>query len=222
MSYALENFTKSAFSVFDMMLQMQRIGLEAMTMYEPLTAAYLDAVMASQSVGLAAMKSRRSINTPGSVEAPLVATREEVASVEAPMPQVKPIRVRRVVLEKPVQQDVTLQAEPLVEENSRPLALTSLDVPTEVAAEKLDLTEVPVAAEAVHPVEEALPPPESTESAEMVPDTADRDNHGIDQPAQEPAVLDASKTEDEKPPTDDHQPVAPVEPETKSGDQEWH
>src|SRR5690348_7730338 len=43
MSLTSGTTTKSAFPILDMMLQMQRIGLQAMTLYQPMTEALLDA-----------------------------------------------------------------------------------------------------------------------------------------------------------------------------------
>src|SRR3954468_1503367 len=47
MSYTSSNTTKTAFPMLDMMLQMQQIGMRAMSLYQPITAAFLDAAKSS-------------------------------------------------------------------------------------------------------------------------------------------------------------------------------
>ena len=42
MSFTTDNMTKTAFPMLDMMLQMQQIGMRAMSLYQPITAAFLD------------------------------------------------------------------------------------------------------------------------------------------------------------------------------------
>ena len=42
MSYTSDNISKTAFPILDMMMNMQRLGLRALSIYEPLTSALLD------------------------------------------------------------------------------------------------------------------------------------------------------------------------------------
>ena len=48
MSFTSGNMTKSAFSMFDMMMNMQRLGLQAVSAYQPLVSAFLDSTSAAE------------------------------------------------------------------------------------------------------------------------------------------------------------------------------
>src|SRR3954463_10328976 len=48
MSFTTDNMTRSALPMLDMMLQMQRIGIKAMSLYQPVASAFLDAAKASE------------------------------------------------------------------------------------------------------------------------------------------------------------------------------
>jgi hypothetical protein len=56
----------------------------------------------------------------------------------------KTTRVRRVVVENPVQQDVTLHTETVIPERRKPITKSGDDVLTEVTVEMSDFNEVPV------------------------------------------------------------------------------
>ena len=49
MSATAESTTRSGFPVLDMMLQMQRIGMRAMTLYQPIVSAFVESAKSSQS-----------------------------------------------------------------------------------------------------------------------------------------------------------------------------
>jgi len=219
MSNTSENIAKTAFSVIDMMLQMQRIGLRAMTMYEPLTSAYLE--KASQQVGVSAVRSRpaKTLNTN---EEQVIGIGEEVLNVGTRMVQGKTTKVRRVVVEAPVQQDVTLHSETVVLERRRPISSNGNGVLTEVTVEMSDFNEVPVVSKGVRLVEEVLLRKETTARIETIHDTVKRDKLEIDQPTQLPVVFDAMKNQEEGRRADDdqdtEQSVTPVAPEHNSDD----
>jgi len=235
MSYTSETITKSAFSVFDIVLQMQRIGLQAMTMYEPITSAYLDAVMASQSVGLAAMRGW-SVKPQDSMREPVTGVADAVPNIETRKPQEKTVKVRRVAIETPVQQDVIPHTETSVRADGGAMSPTGSDALAEATAEKTDLSEVLLTAEAAHPVEEVLPAQETTASAEPIHEAVKRNEPEIGAPAQEPVAFDASEKQEVKPPAvgnlNETRSVAPVTPETQSAEtqppeirsdeQDWH
>ena len=216
MSYASESIAKSAFSAFDMMLEMQRIGLRAMRAYEPFTSAYLDAAKASQSAGLGAMRNRpaRMVNTS---DEQVIGIGEEVLNVGTRMVQGKTTKVRRVVVETPVQQDVTLHTETVVLERRRPISSNGGDVLSEVTVEMSDFNEVPVVSKGVRLVEEVLLRKETTARTETIHDTVKRDKLEIDQPAQLPVVFDAIKKQEADQPADESsekaQSIDPVAPE---------
>src|SRR3954452_21074792 len=138
MSFTSGNTTKSTFPILDMMLQMQQIGLRAMTMYQPMTAAFLDTAKDMQR-GVASSlfnttRERASYQDRRTHEASgeqVIAVGEEVLNVGTRVVPGKTTRVRRVVVESPVEQDVTLHTETVVMERRRPQASNGQDVLTE-------------------------------------------------------------------------------------------
>src|SRR3954454_20994762 len=137
-----------AFPMLDMMLQMQRLGMRAMTIYQPLASTFLDSALTPQSAGSAGR--RRSFETHNANEEQIIGIGEEVLNVGTRMVPGKTTRVRRVVVESPVQQDVTLHTETVVVERRRPQSGLGQDVLTEVTIEMTDSNEVPVVSKAVH------------------------------------------------------------------------
>jgi stress response protein YsnF len=122
---------------------------------------------------------------------------EEVLNVGTRMVAGKTTRVRRVVIESPVQQDVTLHTETVVLEHRQPVLSSGNDVLTEVTVEMSDYNEVPVVSKSVHLVEEVLLRKEITARIETIHDTVRRDTLEIEQPSNLPVVVQAtSKTED--------------------------
>ena len=83
--------------------------------------------------------------------------------------------MRRVVVESPVEQDVTLHSETVVVERRRPQANIGQDVLTEVTVEMSETNEVPVVSKSVHLVEEVLLRKEVTARTEKIRDTVKRD-----------------------------------------------
>ena len=182
--------------MIDMMLQLQRLGLRAMTMYQPVASAFIDSALTPQSARSAGMR-RRSIETHSSNEEQVIGIGEEVLNVGTRMVPGKTTRVRRVVVQTPVQQDVTLQSETVVLERRRPLSTNGSDVLTEVTVEMSDLNEVPVVSKAVRLVEEVVLRKEVTSHIETIHDTVKRDKLEIEQPSQLPVVLHPTQKQDE-------------------------
>jgi hypothetical protein len=108
----------------------------------------------------------------------------------------KTTRVRRVVVESPVQQDVTLHTETVVMERRRPISSIGQDVLTEVTVEMSESNEVPVVSKSVHLVEEVLLRKEVTARSETIRDTVKRDTLEIEEPSQLPVVFNAAKRQD--------------------------
>jgi len=222
MSSTIDNFTKSAFPMLDMMLQMQRIGMRAMTFYQPLTSAFLNSAKPLQSSDfrptLVQTTEARETN-----EEQVIGIGEEVLNVGTRMVPGKTTRVRRIVEQTPVQQDVTLHTETVVLERRRPISTNGGDVLTEVVVEMSDYNEVPVVSKAVHLVEEVLLRKEITARTETIRDTLKRDKLEIEQPSQLPAVFNpAQKQEDKKRANmnqDRKQSIVPLQAEAGSGDQ---
>jgi len=190
--------------MLDMMLQMQRIGIQAMSLYQPVASAFLDAAKASERTtnprAFGTVHDRGS-ETRVSHEAnaeQVVAIGEEVLNVGTRMVPGKTTRVRRVVVESPVQQDVTLHTETVVVERRRPQSGLGQDVLTEVTIEMTDSNEVPVVSKAVHLVEEVLLRKEVTARTETIRDTVKRDKLEIEEPAQLPVVFKSAQRQDDR------------------------
>jgi stress response protein YsnF len=229
MSFTSSNTTKSAFPILDMMLQMQRIGLRAMTLYQPMTAAFLDAATDMERVVpsslFSAPRDRASYQDRTLHEASgeqVIAVGEEVLNVGTRVVPGKTTRVRRVVVEQPVEQDVTLHSETVVVERRRPQASNGQDVLTEVTVEMSETNEVPVVSKSVHLVEEVLLRKEVTARTEKIRETVKRDKLEIEQPSQAPVVFHAEHRQDDRKRADENhdrkQSVVSIQADGKSGE----
>lgn len=222
LSFTSNDIAKSAFPMFDMILQIQRAGMRALTMYQPMASAFMDSAAASQSASISAMRPR-SGETHTSNQEQIIGLGEETLNVGTRMVPGKTTRVRRVVVQTPVQQDVTLHSETVVLERRRPLSTNGGDVLTEVTVEMSDFNEVPVVSKVVHLVEEVLLRKEVTKRIETVHDTVKRDKLEIEQPSQMPVVFNPEqKQEDHKQSNEDQnkkQSVVPMQVGYKGGDQ---
>jgi stress response protein YsnF len=229
MSFTSGNTTKSGFPILDMMLQMQRIGMQAMTMYQPVTAAFLNAATdmerAVPSRLFSAARDRASYQDRTSYEASgeqVIAVGEEVLNVGTRVVPGKTTRVRRVVVEQPVEQDVTLHSETVVMERRRPQASIGQDVLTEVTVEMSETNEVPVVSKSVHLVEEVLLRKEVTARTEKIRETVKRDKLEIEQPSQLPVMFNADQKQDDRKRTGENherkQSVASIQTDGKSGE----
>jgi hypothetical protein len=195
MSSTSESAINRAFSMFDLMLNMQRAGLRAMTTYQPVASAFFDLAKAFPP---AQPTRSRSTDVSNSDQEQIIGIGEEVLNVGTRMVPGKTTRVRRVVVQTPVQQDVTLHTETVVLERRRPLASNGGDVLTEVTVEMSDFNEVPVVSKAVHLVEEVLLRKEVTARTETIHETVKRDKLEIEQPSQLPVLVDSVRKRDEK------------------------
>jgi len=208
--------------MLDMMLQMQRIGMRAMTLYQPLTSAFLNSANAQQSSGFRPT-SVRTTEAHETSQEQVIGVGQEVLNVGTRMVPGKTTRVRRIVEQTPVQQDVTLHTETVVLERRRPISTSGGDVLTEVIVEMSDYNEVPVVSKAVQLVEEVLLRKEVTARTETIRETVKRDKLEIEQPSQLPAVFNpAQKQEDKKRAglnQDKKQSIVPLQAEVGSGDQ---
>jgi stress response protein YsnF len=218
--------------MLDMMLQMQRIGMQAMSLYKPVTSAFLDAAKANErttnSEIFGTARDRRSetrVSHETNAEQ-VVAIGEEVLSVGTRMVPGKTTRVRRVVVESPVQQDVTLHTETVIVERRRPQSSVGQDVLTEVMIEMTDSNEVPVVSKSVHLVEEVLLRKEVSARTETIRDTVKRDKLEIEEPSQLPVVFNpAQKQADRKHASENQdrkQSVVPMQTDNKSGEPKRH
>jgi len=110
----------------------------------------------------------------------------------------KTTRIRRIVVQTPVQQDVTLHTETVVLERRKPISSNGNEVLTEVTVEMSDFNEVPVVFKAVHLVEEVLLRKEITARTETIHDTVRRDKLEIEQPSNLPVVFQPAAAKQEE------------------------
>jgi hypothetical protein len=204
MSFTSGNMTKSAFSMFDMMMNMQRLGLQAVSAYQPLVSTFLDS---TSSAAERATRPRFDFTRgrPSGLreshdtnEEQVIGVGEEVLNIGTRMVAGKTTRIRRVVVQTPVQQDVTLHTETVVLERRKPTSGPGNEVLTEVTIEMSDFNEVPVVTKAVHLVEEVLLRKEVTARTETIHDTVRRDKLEIEQPSNLPVVFKAAPQQEEK------------------------
>jgi hypothetical protein len=203
MSFTSGNMTKSAFSILDMMMNMQRLGLQAVSAYQPLVSAFLDSASAAEratSPLFGATHGRRSglSELHDTNEEQVIGVGEEVLNVGTRMVPGKTTRIRRVVVQTPVQQDVTLHTETVVLERRKPVSSSGNEVLTEVTVEMSDFNEVPVVSKAVHLVEEVLLRKEVTARTETIHDTVRRDKLEIEQPSNLPVVFQPAAAKQEE------------------------
>jgi hypothetical protein len=161
MSYTSDNMTKSAFPMFDMMMDAQRIGLRAMSIYQPLVSVFLDPTNMAQRAPRSTFRATydrpsESREIHATNEEQVIGVGEEILNVGTRMVPGKTTRIRRVVVETPAQRDVTLHTETVVLERRKPIANSGNDVLTEVTVEMSDFNEVPVVSKPVRLVEEVL------------------------------------------------------------------
>ena len=228
MSLTSTNTTRTAFPMLDMMLQMQRIGLRAMSLYQPVASALLDAPRSAERAPASALfgisGGRATVDAKAEQ---VVAIGEEVLTVGTRTVPGKTTRVRRVVVEAPVEREVTLHTETVVVERRQPRASTGQDVLTEVTVEMSDSNEVPVVSKSVHLVEEVLLRREVTARTETIRDTVKRDTLEIEEPSQLPVVFNAAKQQDDRKRDekrggevqDKKQAVVPMPADVKSSEQ---
>jgi stress response protein YsnF len=232
MSFTANNMTKSAFSMLDMMMNMQRLGLQAASAYQPLVSAFLDSTNAAERATRPLYSAPRGRSSElrevrDTNDEQVIGVGEEILNVGTRMVPGKTTRVRRVVVQTPVQQDVTLHTETVVLERRKPVSNSGNNLLTEVTVEMSDFNEVPVVSKTVHLVEEVLLRKEVTARIETIRDTVRRDTLEIEQPSNLPVAFHAAakqeaKKQDESPTDeiqDKKQLVASPQTGNKAGDQ---
>jgi stress response protein YsnF len=223
MSFASNDTTKNAFSVLDMLMIMQRLSLQA---YQPFVSALLDSTIVAERAarplfGAARGRPSELRELHETNEEQVIGVGEEVLNVRTRMVPGKTTRVRRVVVQTPVQQDVTLHTETVILERRKPIASSGNDLLTEVTVEMSDFNEVPVVSKAVHLIEEVLLRKEVTARVETIHDTVRRDTLEIEQPSNLPVMFHAAakqeaKKREESPPDEiqDRKQLATLPPQT--------
>jgi hypothetical protein len=202
MSYTLSRTPKNAFSMLDMMMNIQRLSLQAVSAYQPLVTAFLNSTSAAER----AMRPISGATRDGQPEARaahdaneerVISVGEEVLNVGTRMVPGKTTRIRRVVVQTPVQQDVTLHTTVILERR-KPVRSSGNEVLTEVTVEMSDFNEVPVVSKTVRLVEEVLLRKEVTARTETIRDTVRQDKLEIEQPSNLPVVFQAAAKQEEK------------------------
>jgi hypothetical protein len=220
MSFTSSNITRPPFPMLDMILDMQLLGLRAMSAYRPFVGTLLDSTTAraTRTAFDRPTAGRRSERPElrDTNEEHVIGVGEEVLNVGTRMVPGKTTRIRRVVVQTPVQQDVTLHTETVVLERRKPIASAGNDVLTEVTVEMSDFNEVPVVSKSVHRVEEVLLRKEVTARVETIHDTVRRDALEIEQPSNLPVSLAAARKQDVKKPEDS--PTKEIDDKKQRGD----
>jgi stress response protein YsnF len=205
MPFTSHTMTKNAFSMLDMMMDMQRLSLRAVSAYQPFVSAFLDSTKTAEHAArpfFAAAAARpsapdyRESHNPN--EEQVIGVGEEILNVGTRMVAGKTTRIRRVVVQAPVQQDVTLHTETVVLERRKPISSVGNEVLTEVTVEMSDFNEVPVVSKSVHLIEEVLLRKELTARTETIHDTVRRDKLEIEQPSSLPVVFQPAAKQEEK------------------------
>jgi len=152
---------------FDMLFSMQRASQQAMTGYGAFAQNRFTETRSQQSSN--------------AVE--VMSVGEEILNVGARTVQGNTVRLRRVVVETPVEKQVSLREEKVIVERRKPTgASKSEDVLTDKAVEMNETFEVVDAWKSVHLLEEVVLRKEVTERTETVRDTVRRDEVQVEQP----------------------------------------
>ncbi|MFC7478249.1 YsnF/AvaK domain-containing protein [Dankookia sp. GCM10030260] len=158
---------------FDMLFSMQKASQQALTVY--------GAPSQKQSTGTASQQSTNAVE--------VMSVGEEVLNVGARTVQGNTVRLRRVVVETPVEKQVSLREEKVIVERRKPTAASQgQDVLTEKAVEMNNTFEVVDTWKSVHLLEEVVLRKEVTERTETVRDTVRRDDVQVEQPTSKALV----------------------------------
>ncbi len=151
----------------DLMFTMQRTSQQALSAYNlPSDGRYVDQAPQSSA---------------NAVE--VIPLGEETLNVEARTVQGNTVRLRRVVVETPVEKQVSLREEKVIVERRKPAAAsTAQDTLTEKSVEMTDSFEVVNAWKSVRVLEEVVLRKEVTERVETVRDTVRRDEIEVERP----------------------------------------
>jgi uncharacterized protein (TIGR02271 family) len=178
---------KSGFAWFDMMLnfqrEMQRASLQSLSSYSPTAGATITGRLPRENFAATG-----GFTAAGSTER-VVPVGEERLNVATRLITGETTRIRRRVVEQPVEQQVTLREEKVIVER-RPSTGKPQDTNlfTETVVEMSDSREVPTVWKSLHVAEEVVLRKQVTERTEKVRDTVRRDvvevDHGKEQPQQ--------------------------------------
>ena len=178
---------------WDMMLSLGKASSQALTAYA-----------GTGESGQRSERSEHGVAHRAAAEVEVIALGEETLNVGTRQVQGETTRVRRVVVETPVEREVALREERVVVERRKPTAATTATeaqgILSETAVEMTDTYEVVEAWKSARVVEEVVLRREVTERTERVRDTVRRD---------EVAVEHASRAPTPRQPTAEPRDVAP-------------
>jgi len=158
---------RTGFPFLDLMFSMQEVSQQAMSAYRP----RFDAPLGNRAVQHSANMME------------VVPVGEETLNVSARTVQGNTVRVRRVVIETPVEKQVALREEKVIVERRKPTAATTTqDTLTDKAVEMSDTFQVVDSWKSVHLLEEVVLRKEITEHTETVRDTVRRDEVKVERP----------------------------------------
>jgi len=160
---------------WDMMLQMQRASTQALSSFVPLAPYAAGARFDERSNGLSAQRATNSVE--------VIPVGEETFHVGTHTVQGETTRLRRIVVETPVEQQVSLRTETVVVERRKPVnAAPNGDILTEKSIEMTDSFQVADTWKSVHLREEVVLRTEVTEHVETVRDVVRRDEVTVEHP----------------------------------------
>ncbi len=181
---------------WDMMLQMQRASTQALSNFVPLgsyPAPTPSGRFDERSNGHSAQRTTNSVE--------VIPVGEETFHVGTHTVQGETTRLRRIVVETPVEQQVSLRTETVVVERRKPInAAPSGDILTEKSVEMTDSFQVADTWKSVRLREEVVLRTEITEHVETVRDVVRRDEVTVEHPTlAAPRELNAPKRDDKAP-----------------------
>lgn len=184
----------TGFAFWDMMLQMQKASQQTLSNFVPLASQGMQAVGTRLDERTSGQPTQRSTN---SVE--VIPVGEETFHVGTRTVQGETTRLRRVVVETPVEQQVSLRTETVVVERRKPAStVANGDVLTDKSVEMTDSFEVVETWKSVHLREEVVLRTEVVEHTETVRDTVRHDEVKVEQPNAR-RELDAPKRDGKSP-----------------------
>ncbi len=178
---------------WDMMLQMQRASTQALSSFVPLAPYAAGASLDERSIGHSAQRATNSVE--------VIPVGEETFHVGTHTVQGETTRLRRIVVETPVEQQVSLRTETVVVERRKPVnAVPNGDILTEKSIEMTDSFQVADTWKSVHLREEVVLRTEITEHVETVRDVVRRDEVTVEHPTLNASrELGAPKRDDKAP-----------------------
>ena len=159
---ALDSMMFSGMAWMEMMLRLQRASLQSFSTYSPSSETRISGALPQRSTGVE-----------------VIPVGEERLNVATRVVQGETIRVRRRVVEQPVEQEVTLREETVVvERRPRPAGAAAgegANVLSETVVEMSDSRQVPTVWKSVHVGEEVVLRKQVVERTEKVRETLRRD-----------------------------------------------